>query len=171
MKIFSGRRFSVETKKVKLPNGNRMNLEKVHSGEVALILPILDKDTVIMLKEFRPVIGKWQYELPAGLVDPGERPIDAAKRELREETGFTCKKIKKVISLFSSPGFSDEVVHVFLATQLEKGEQELEPAENIELHQMPLSKTLMMIKKGEIDDAHSIAALLFSLVQEENKNL
>ncbi len=160
MKVFSGRRFDVEKKKVKLPNGNMMNLEMVHSREVVIVLPVLNRNTIIMLKQFRPVIGRWQYEFPAGLVDKGEKPIESAKRELKEETGFACGVIRELTSIFSTPGFSDEIVHVFVASKLKEGEQELEPAENLKVLQINLEKVLEMAKSGLIKDAHSIATLL-----------
>lgn len=159
MKVFSGRRFNVETKKIILPNGNEMNVEKVHSAEVAVILPVLG-NSIIILKQFRPVIGKWMYELPAGLIDKGEKPVEAARRELKEETGFTAMKIKKMADVLSSPGFSDEHVYIFLAYGLKKGEQELEPNENIKLLKLPIKQVLKMSTNGAIKNAHSVAAIM-----------
>lgn len=167
MKVFSGRRFYVETKKIILPNGNSMNMEKVHSAEVAVILPVIGGN-IIMLRQFRPVIGKWMYELPAGLIDSGEKPVDAARRELKEETGFVATKIKMLIDVLSSPGFSDEHVYIFVAHDLKKGKQELEPSENIKLLKIPVRKAVEMARKGKIKNVHSVAALmLFDRVKND----
>ncbi len=159
MKVFSGKRLDVEVNRIKLPNGNVLNKEMVHSGEAVAILPLLDKNTIIMLKQFRPVIKRWQYEFPAGLIDRGETPVEAAKRELKEETGFTCGKIRKLTSVFSSPGFSDELIHLFVASDLKSGAQELEPSENLRVLKMPLEKAKKMARSGVIKDAHSVLAL------------
>ncbi len=168
MKVFSGRRFDVETNKIILPNGNEMNVEKAHSAEVAVILPILSGQ-VIMLRQFRPVIGKWMYELPAGLIDAGEKPVDAARRELREETGFLAAKMHRIIDVFSSPGFSDEHVYIFFASDLKEVGQELEPSENIKLLKIPIDKAIDMAKSGKIKNVHSVAALILFDKQRKNR--
>lgn len=164
MKEFSGKRFRVETENVRLPNGHVMKLEKAISREVALVVPLTEDNKIVILKQYRPVIKKWLYEFPAGIIEKGERPVAAAKREVEEETGFVCKNIKKLGGFFSSPGFSNEFVHVFVAECRKESEQKLEPAENIYVCTMPAKKVIEMAKKGRVINGHALCALLLSLL-------
>ncbi len=171
MKEFSGKRFQVETEKVRLPNGHIMRLEKTDSKEVALVVPITDDNKMVVLKQYRPVIKKWIYEFPAGLVEHGEKPVSAAKREVEEETGFVCKNIKKLGGFFSSPGFSNEFIHVFVAECRKESEQRLEPAENILVYTLPAKKVIGMAKNGKFINGHALSALLLNLLHGDDFKL
>lgn len=164
MKEFSGKRFQVETKKVRLPNGHIMNLEKVISKEIALVLPIVNDNKIAVLKQYRPAIKKWLYEFPAGLIERNETPIAAARRELEEETGLLCRNIKRIGGMFTSPGFSNEFMHIFIAKCVEGGKQELEPAENIILYIIPAKKVIDMAKKGMLVNGPALSTILFWLI-------
>ncbi|MCL4362787.1 MAG: NUDIX hydrolase [Candidatus Parvarchaeota archaeon] len=168
MKEFSGKRFQVETKKVKLPNGHIMRLEKVSSKEIALVLPIVNNDKIAVIKQYRPAIKKWLYEFPAGLIERNETPIKAARRELEEETGLICKNIKKAGGMFTSPGFSNEFMHIFLADCTVGGKQNLEPAENIIVRLIPAKKIIYMVKKGMFVNGPALSAILFGLIYRKD---
>lgn len=114
-----------------------------------------------MIRQFRPVIGKWLFEFPAGLIEKGERPVDCARRELKEETGYTTKSIRKIAELYSSPGFTDELAHVFVAEALSKGRQHLEPMEDIKLLPMHIGKIVNAADCNRIKSAMHVAALWY----------
>ncbi|MCL5976020.1 MAG: NUDIX hydrolase [Candidatus Parvarchaeota archaeon] len=168
MKEFSGKRFEVETENVKLPNGHTMKLEKVSSKEIALVLPIINNDKIAIIKQYRPTIKKWLYEFPAGLIERNEAPITAARRELEEETGLICKKIKKAGGMFTSPGFSNEFMHIFIADCSIGGKQNLEPAENIIVRVVPAKKAIEMVKKGMFVNGPTLSAILFGLIYRKD---
>ena len=168
MKEFSGKRFQVETEKIKLPNGHIMKLEKAISNEVAVVFPITSDNKVVVLKQYRPVIKKWMYEFPAGVIEHGEKPVATAKREVEEETGFVCKNIKRLGGFFSSPGFSNEFIHVFVAKCEKTGKQHLEPAENILVYTMTIEKVIEMAKNSKFLNGPALGALLFELLNTDN---
>ena len=115
----------------RLPNGAAMNMHVVRLNGGAVIIPV-HGSKLVLERQYRPAIGRWLYELPAGLIEKGEEPIEAARRELKEETGFTAASIEHAFSSYSSPGLSDEIVHFFIARGLRKGKRHLEKHEIIE---------------------------------------
>ncbi len=131
-----------------------------HTGAV-MVLPILNDKEIIMIRQYRPAIGKWVYELPAGAIEGDENPSIRAEKELAEETGFTAESIKPLFESYSSPGFSTEKIFFFTATGLKKGEQRLEENEIIEVEKIKLSKALEMIKNNKVESGHAIQAILF----------
>ena len=165
---FKGRVFSVKVERVKLPNGRVMSVEAVeHPGAVA-ILPVLDDGRIILLKQYRPTIKEWLYEIPAGTLKPGEDPDHCAIRELEEETGFTAGELVKLFSMYLAPGYSTEVIHIYLARRLQPAEQRLEKDEVIELSMVTLDEALHMIEENAIRDAKTISALLYALHFSKN---
>ena len=161
MRVFSGRRFAVTVEDVTLPNGHKMHMEKVHCPEVCHVVPILG-DKVILLRQFRPIVKEWLYEIPAGLIDKGETPAEAAKRELEEETGFKAGKLIHLTTVFTSPGFTDELAHVFAATDLRAGVQNLEPSENLRFFKSPLKRALKLVETGRMKNSVGALALLLA---------
>jgi ADP-ribose pyrophosphatase len=105
-------------------------------------------------------VGSQLVELPAGLVDPGEQPIDTARRELQEETGFTAEHLAPLVSFYTSPGFSTELIHLFVATGLHPYASHQDAEEDIELLRMPLEAAIEHVLGGELSDAKTIAGLL-----------
>lgn len=146
---------------VKLPNGRTHRITFINHPGAVIIAAFLNKDTVIMIRQFRPALKKYIYELPAGTLDPNETLATCARRELLEETGLKAAKLKKVGALYPVPGYSTEVIHAFKAEQLTLTQAQPEEYEVIEIIPMSQSKVKQMIAKGQLMDAKSICALVF----------
>jgi ADP-ribose pyrophosphatase len=115
-----------------------------------------------LVKQYRHGVRASTIEIPAGVMDDREEPLDAARRELREETGITAEWLEHLGRIYSAPGWSTEYIHLYLATGLTPGPTALEPDELIELLRVPLSEAIEMIRAGSIDDAKSVCALLLA---------
>ncbi|MCX8092710.1 MAG: NUDIX hydrolase [Candidatus Goldbacteria bacterium] len=160
-KIYDGKIIKLYKDIININNRTFIREIIVHPGSVVLI-PILNKKAkeTILIKQFRYAIGKYIFELPAGTLEKNENPISCAKRELKEETGYIAKKIKKIAEIYPSPGIITEKMHIFIATDLIKSQQELDIDENIAIIKMKLGEAIKMIKKGKITDAKTIVGLL-----------
>lgn len=130
-----------------------------HPGGVG-ILPILPNGDLLLIKQFRVAVGRFIYEIPAGMKEPGEDPLNTAMRELKEETGFTARRWTPYPSFYASPGYLDEKLHLFLAEDLESGTNALEDGENLTPEPISLSQALKMIDSGEIEDGKTVGAIL-----------
>ena len=127
------------------------------------ILPLIEKDKIVLIRQFRFPINKEIWEIPAGKLDKGEKPEIGAKRELKEETGYEAKNLKKIGEFYLAPGYSTEYMYLFLAQGLKKGEQNLDKGEKIkEVKIFSRKEVLKMIKTRKIVDAKTILALFFS---------
>ena len=144
---------------VKLPNGLTVDLEVVRHPGAAAVVPLRDDGTVILIRQFRHAAGGFIYEIPAGKLHPGEDPVVCAARELEEEIGQRAGKFELLSSIFTAPGFTDEVIHIFKATGLTTGHQHLDRDEVLEVIELPLLEALKMIDDGTIRDAKSIVGL------------
>lgn len=171
MKIYSGKKFEVEIEKFQLPNGKIRETEFVKHRGSSVILPILDDNQIVLIRQYRPVINKWIYELPAGTVEEGEDPLETAKRELIEETGYQAGKIIHLIDFYPSPGVSSELMHVYLATNLKLVGAHPEEYEVIEIKKVSRNEIIQMIRNKEINDAKTLASLLYYFFILENQNL
>jgi ADP-ribose pyrophosphatase len=130
-----------------------------HAGGAAVVA--LDGDgNVLLVRQARPAVGAALLELPAGLVDAGEQPIDCARRELEEETGYTCDHLEPLARFYSSPGFCTELLHVFAASGLRECATTPDEEEELELVRMPLEQAIDLVLNGEISDAKTITGLL-----------
>jgi ADP-ribose pyrophosphatase len=129
-----------------------------HPGAAAVV-PLKDDGTVILIRQFRHAAGGFIYEIPAGKLHPGEDPKVCAVRELEEEVGYRTDKLELLSSIFTAPGFTDEVIHIYKATGLKTGRQQLDRDEVLEVIEMPLLETIRMIETGAIRDAKSIVGL------------
>lgn len=159
--VYRGRRFSVKVDESTMPSGVKTAREIVeYIGSVA-ILPLVDKDTGILLKQHRPAVGEWIYEIPAGTLESGESPHDCAARELEEETGYKPGKLTKLFEMYIAPGYSTENLHSFAAFELQPGVFNPSGGEEIEVVRKPLSEVVRMIKTNEIRDAKTIATVLY----------
>jgi len=161
MKIFSSPKFDVIIDKFKLPNGKEVEKAYVKHRGSTVIVPFVDKETIIMIRQYRPIVGKWLYELPAGTIEEGEDEEITAKRELEEEIGYQAKSLTKIFSFYVSPGVTTEVMHVFIAKDLTKTSQHLEEYEVIEPFEIKLNDAVKMVLDGKIEDGKTMLALLF----------
>ncbi|TDA33488.1 MAG: ADP-ribose pyrophosphatase [Hadesarchaea archaeon] len=159
--VFRGRRLSVKLAYLPLPSGKLVFREVVeHPGAVA-VLPLLERDKILLLKQYRPAIGKWIYEIPAGTVEKGEDYLECARRELEEETGYKARRMEKLFEMYLAPGYSTEKLHSFLASDLEPSSPRRDLGEEIKVVKVPFEKALKMIESNRIEDAKTIATLLF----------
>lgn len=149
-------RFTISEDKVKI-HGQICPYDYIVMREGVCILPI-HGDHVIALREYRYPIRSWQIELPGGLIDDGEEPVTAAKRELQEETGYKAKEMIDLGAFYPSFGSTNEKIHLFAAVCEEQGESSLETAEVLDLQEMPIETFRKMIADGEIQHAAGIAA-------------
>jgi ADP-ribose pyrophosphatase len=131
-----------------------------HPGAVA-ILPLLGMERILLLKQYRPAIGKWIYEIPAGTVEKGESLLRCARRELEEETGYRAKRMEKLFEMYLAPGYSTEKLHSFLASGLCPTSPRRDWGEEIKVVETTLPKALEMIKANRIQDAKTTATLLY----------
>ena len=150
---------NLDVETVTLPNGATVDLEIIrHPGAVAVV-PLKADGTVLLIRQYRHAAGGYIYEVPAGKLDPGEEPRHCAARELEEEVGHRASSLSHLLSFYTTPGFTDEVIHLFLATGLTPGTQNLEHDEVLEVVEMPLEQAMRHIADGTIRDAKTIIGL------------
>jgi ADP-ribose pyrophosphatase len=156
---FDGKLLHVHVDTVRLPNGNTATREMAnHQGAIAVV-PILPDGSIIFVKQFRYPMGTVMYEIPAGKIDPGEEPDVCAVRELSEETGYEADHWDYLGAIATTPGFTDEVIHLYAATGLHHHDQHTDPDEFISVEAIPAEKLLPMIEEGLLFDSKSLAAL------------
>jgi ADP-ribose pyrophosphatase len=161
--IYEGRAVSLRVDTVRMPSGRETTREIVEHGDCVAIIAIDDEDNVLLVEQFRKPVAKKLLEVPAGGIEPGEDLEDCVRRELREETGFLPQKVERLGGFYSSPGYSTEYLHFFLATELVPRPLKAEDSEGIKLVRVRLSEVIGLITSGRVCDAKSIAALLFFL--------
>jgi 8-oxo-dGTP pyrophosphatase MutT (NUDIX family) len=160
--IHTGRVFKVFQENITLPNDVRMNLDVIRHPGASAIVPLTGNHTVIMLKQYRHAVGGTIWEIPAGTLDSGEMPLDCARRELAEETGYTASAWQKLGEITPVPGYSDERIQIFLATELMLSVQNLDSDEVLEVREVPFTEALKMISRGSIRDAKTICGLFMA---------
>src|SRR6184192_1259630 len=160
-KVFSGRVFNVSVDTVHEADRTYIR-EVVHHPGSAVILPAFDDGTIALVKQYRHPAVKYLLELPAGTLNDNERPEDGAARELEEELGVVAGKLEKLCEFFVSPGFCEEKMWLYLATDLRETVQRLEDDELIEVIRIPVDQALQMITDGEIEDAKTIIGLMLA---------
>ncbi|MFO7892143.1 MAG: NUDIX hydrolase [Longimicrobiales bacterium] len=165
--IHDGRVVHLSMDTVRFPDGSTGELEMIRHSGAAAIVPVLgepdDPDPeIVLLRQFRYAAGGEIYEIPAGRPDrPGEPWKDVARRELEEETGWVAGHLRRLNTIYTTPGFTDERIHIFLATDLHQGTTDLDPDEFVEAVTLPLSDVRDAIRHGRIIDAKSVAGLLW----------
>lgn len=159
--VYQGKRISLYTPEIQLADGKSHRKELVAHPGAVVILPFFNKDNIILIRNYRVAIDKTLWELPAGTLEPEEPPHVTAHRELIEETGYEAKKMTKVMTFYTTPGFTNEQMHAYIAEDLTFVGQDLEENEQIEVVRKPFTDAIHMIKSGEIQDAKTIALLLF----------
>jgi len=162
--IYQGKIINLRHDKVKLPDDRETIREIVeHPGAVA-ILALTEKKEIVMIRQFRKPADEVLWELPAGTLEEGENLVSCARRELEEETGYYPRKIKKLITFFSTPGFCNEKLTLFLAEDLEKKNKNEDADEFIEVELIKPNEALRLVKENVIKDAKTIIGILYLLV-------
>ena len=166
---YRGPAFWVTTDEVLEPTGVQARRDIVrHSGSVVVLAvdESAEEKHVLIEKQYRHAAGRFLYELPAGRIDHGESELSAAKRELLEETGYSARSWKRVLRFWASPGFVAEAMSIYLARELKAGTAQPEDDEAIELQLVPLSRAVKMVMENKIQDAKTIAGVLWLQAQE-----
>jgi len=166
--IFSGKVVRLCLEEVELPNGKQSKREIIkHPGAVAII-PVTADNKIVMVEQYRHALGKIIVEIPAGKLEKGEDPRECARRELEEETGYACESLELITSFYTSPGFADEILHVYLAKGLTKMENSaaLDEDEFVNLEELTLDEALKYITEQKIYDAKTIYAVQYLQLQE-----
>lgn len=157
---FNGRIIQAGAERASLPDGSSMIIDMVRHPGAAAVLVLDAQNRVCMLRQYRPALADWLWEIPAGKLDHGEAPALAAQRELAEETGLHARDWQPLGSVATAPGFCDEIIHLYLARELENGTPNLEEHEILEVHWLPLAEMLQWADSGRITDGKTLAALL-----------
>ena len=159
--VFDGTLLHVKKDTVELPNGHQSTREWIEHPGASAVIPLLPDNQIILVKQFRYPVGQVTLEVPAGKLDgKGEDPLICAVRELSEETGYTAGKIWKLTTIATTVGFSNEVIHLYAATNLTAGKQHPDEDEFINTVKIPLTAALQMVETGKIIDAKSIISIL-----------
>ncbi len=157
--IFKGRLLTLEVHQVELEDGSEACRELVwHADAVCVVVLTKDNETVLV-KQYRKPLERHILEIPAGKIDGGETPLQAAVRELEEEVGYLSGEVRHVMDFYSSPGFCNEKLSLFVAENVELGDQRLDEGEFIELVRLPFSEVVEMAARGELGDAKTVAGI------------
>jgi len=167
--IYSGKVITLNIDTVQLPNGVTVDLETIRHPGAAAVVPVKDDGTVVLIRQFRHAAGGFIYEIPAGKLAPGEDPLDCAARELEEEVGYRASSFELLSSIFTAPGFADEVIHVYKAMGLTKGRQHLDRDEVLEIIEMPLHQAIARIQDGTIRDGKTIVGLQAVFIRKSDR--
>jgi ADP-ribose pyrophosphatase len=164
---YTGKIISVDRDTVRFPDGSIGELDMIRHPGASAIVPFMsdvegDDPQILLLRQYRYAAGDFLYEIPAGRLEVGEDPRDCAARELKEETGCTASRLDFLFTMFTTPGFTDERIHVFLAAGLQRGNTAHEPDEFMTLETMTLSHALDLIQQGRINDAKTALAILYA---------
>ncbi len=160
--IYRGRVVHLQVEAFTLPNGKHAEIEVVRHPGAAAVVPLTDDGDVVLIRQYRRAAGGFIYEVPAGKLDAGEPPEQCAERELLEEAGVRAGRLTHLSSILTTPGFSDEVIHLYLARDLSPAAQQLEDDEVLTVERMPFDQAIDMCVRGELRDGKSICALLLA---------
>lgn len=166
--VHDGRIVKLSLDRVRFPDGSQGTLEMIRHPGASAVLPVvgsLDEEDpeILLIHQYRYAAGGYIWEIPAGLPKGPDEPWEAcARRELEEETGKRAGGLRELTRIYTTPGFTDETIHLFVATGLTEGERNLDDDEFVDVVRMPLSRALEMVRQGEIADGKSVATLLFA---------
>ena len=166
-RAYTGKVISLDVDVVRFPDGSVGELEMIRHPGASAVVPFLsdprgEDPQVLMIRQYRYAADGYLLEIPAGRLDPGEDPRHCALRELKEETGCSAERVDHLFTMYTTPGFTDEKIHLFMATGLAAGEAKRESDEFLDLEPMPLSRALELVEAGEIKDAKTALGLLFA---------
>ena len=157
--LWHGKVFDFNVEERVLPNGRKIEMGVIHHPGSAAILPVFEDGSIVLIHQYRPAIGDFIWEIPSGTMGPGEDPLACARRELREECGLKSNRFEKIGEILIAPWYSDERIHLFLATELTPCDQDLDEDEFLTTHISTFDQALSMVEKGEIQDATTIVGL------------
>lgn len=160
--LFRGRVFDLERVTIDHPDGGRMTREYIAHDGAAAIVPLLDRDHVVLVRQFRFAAGGDLWEIPAGTLEPGEAPLACARRELIEEAGYRARRLTRLACFYSAPGYCTERLFVYLAEGLEPAHAEQDPDEDCVARVFELGVALSMAERGRIVDAKTLVGLLLA---------
>jgi ADP-ribose pyrophosphatase len=165
-RIYTGRVLNLDIDRVRFPDGSEGELEIIRHSGASAVVPVLDDLTatdprIVLIRQYRYAAGGFVYEIPAGRLDGGESPLVCAGRELQEEAGYKAESLTPLVSILTTPGFTDERIHLFVASHLVAVASRRERDEFLETVEMRLSVALDMVGRGEIPDAKTAIGLLF----------
>ena len=158
--VFRGRVVDLSVDRVRLPNGKECELETIRHVGASAAVPLTDDGHVLLVRQYRYATGGWLLEVPAGKLDAGETPETCALREVEEETGHRPGRLVPMGSIWTTPGFTDEKIRLFLALDLQPSTQKLQDDEVLTIERVALDRAVRMAARGEIEDAKSICGLL-----------
>jgi ADP-ribose pyrophosphatase len=169
-RLYTGRILNLDLDTVRFPDGSTGTLEMIRHPGAAAVLPFLDDPAahddprVVLIRQFRHAADGYIWEVPAGRLDPGEAdaPERCAMRELTEETGYRAGRLERLTTIYTTPGFIDERIHLYTAHDLEPGDHEREHDEFVEVHELRWSEVRRMVAAGEIVDGKTLAAVMFA---------
>ena len=170
--IAEGTVFRYERLRVTLPDGSESARDVVRHHGGSVVVPIDSEGYVYLVSQYRAAIGCVTLELPAGKLEPGEQPEVCARRELAEETGYSAGTLKHLSSILTSPGYSDELLHIFLATDLKYGDASPDEGEFVRVMMFPLDEVVDLVASGEVRDAKTVAGILLAerVIRLEREN-
>lgn len=165
-RLYTGRVVNLDRDTVRFPDGSSGQLEMLRHPGASAVVPFLDDPRapdprVLLIRQFRHAANGFIWEVPAGRLDAGETPDACARRELEEETGMRARTLEPLTTIYTTPGFTDERIHLFLAHGLEPGSQRREADEFMELRELPWSAVLELVRTGEVQDGKTLTSLLF----------
>lgn len=166
--LFRGRIVTLEVDSVELPDGGTATREVVRHKPAIGLVPVLGNGNILLVRQYRYATGETLFEIPAGIVEDGEEFLDTAMRELQEETGFKASSLEKIAEFYTSPGFSNELLVVFVAKGLEESKLEPDDDEFIDLVELPPDRVQKMMDDGTIRDGKTFAALSWYFMKERS---
>ena len=161
-RVYAGRLLKIDRDRVELPNGRTTDLEMVRHPGAAAVVPFVSDDDILMVRQFRYATSGFILEVPAGTLNQGESPDACAHREVEEEAGHRAGRLVKLGAIYTTPGFTDEVIHLYAARDLTPTGQNLDHDEVLTVERLPLLRAIAMIRDGGIVDAKSICALMLA---------
>jgi ADP-ribose pyrophosphatase len=160
--LHKGRVFNLVNENYTLENGVTAEMDFIQHPGAAAMVPMLNNQEVVLIKQYRHAIREFIWEIPAGTLDAGESPLNCARRELIEETGYSADDWHPLGTITPGPGYSDERINIFLASDLKIAEQQLDADEMLNVHPIKFNNALQMILRGEISDGKTITGLFLA---------